>query len=101
MTLRSFCTICNKEIGDVPAEKLKSLTGKEICSLCGAHLKDMRAGMEEAKEEFLAAIDKSKKETAQRHGDMIKFLDDQRSRCQNLYQTRQAEIDAKLKDIIS
>ena len=100
MPVKTFCSICDKDIAIISNDKIKSLTGKEICKPCSEYLKDMRVDMEHEREEYLQELNVMKKDTAKTYkladSELTKAMD----RCKSLYATRSAEIDNRLKDVL-
>ena len=100
MAVKIICSRCNSDIAMVSPDKIKSLTGEEICSDCEKYYKSLRLEMEEAKEDYLKELTKMKKDIQKSYqladAEIAKSIE----RCQNLYATRRAEIDDRLKRTI-
>lgn len=100
MAVKTFCSMCNKEIATITGEAIRNLTGKEICTGCSEHLKQMRAGMEKEKEDFLKEITDLKVKVGDKYKDVMHTLGKYENMCTSLYATRQTEIDNRLKDLL-
>jgi uncharacterized Zn finger protein (UPF0148 family) len=100
MSVKTFCSICESFIKDVEANELQKLTGKEICAGCGAKVKESQAFLSESIAKYKTEIEKMLSEAKKKFGSLdaaySRFMSDGTS----LYKTTEAELKARLENIL-
>lgn len=100
MAVKTFCNICERFIKDIDAPNTQKLTGKEICEDCGKKVGEAQAFLDTSISKYKADLERLLTETKKKFNGLDaaykKFFADATS----LYSTTDAELKARLEDII-
>ena len=101
MAVKVHCNICEKFIKDVDKYDFQKLTGEEICTKCGEKVNKTYGKLDNMVAELEKDIaDKTKrvKVVTNAFNDSVKRFSDE---LKSFHTTRRAELDSRIKDILT
>ena len=101
MAVKIYCNICDKFIKHTEQHEFQKLTGEEICEKCGKKVSKVYGELDDMANGFKAELTLLNNRMVKVYKALDAIYNKYNSDVKSFYTTRTAELDNRMKDVLS